>query len=223
MVGGGHAGCEAASAAARSGRRTLLLTQKLDSVGVMSCNPSFGGIGKGHLVREIDALGGVCGRACDEAGIYFKVMNTSRGPASRGPRAQMDRERYRRAMQRLLRTTPNLHMHEGSVEDLVLRHVEDGSGGSGGGGRGGVRNADAQAVDAAAMPTSVARIDGVRLADGTKVSARAVVLTTGTFLRGLMRVGDEVRQGGRLGDGPSVGLALTLEKLNFRLGRMQTG
>jgi tRNA uridine 5-carboxymethylaminomethyl modification enzyme len=191
VVGGGHAGCEAAAAAARVGARTLLLTHSLETIGAMSCNPSIGGIGKGHLVREIDALDGLMGRAADAAGIHFKLLNRSKGPAVRGPRAQADRSLYRRAMRLLLEATPNLTMRAGAAEDLET-------------GRGG-------------------RITAIVCADGQRIACGAVVLTAGTFLRGIIHIGDRQTPAGRMGEAPSVGLALTLSRLGLPLGRLKTG
>jgi tRNA uridine 5-carboxymethylaminomethyl modification enzyme len=190
VVGAGHAGCEAAAAAARVGARTLLLTQRLETIGEMSCNPAIGGLGKGHLVREIDALDGVMARAIDRAGIQFRVLNRSKGPAVRGPRAQADRQLYRQAMQAILREQAGLSIRAASVEDLIVR-----------GGR----------------------LAGVILADGAELPAGAVVLTTGTFLRGLIHIGEETTPAGRVGEGPSIGLARTLDREHFALGRLKTG
>ena len=191
VVGGGHAGTEAAAAAARSGARTLLLTQDPARVGEMSCNPAIGGIGKGHLVREIDALDGIMGVAADRAGIHFKLLNRSKGPAVHGPRAQADRGRYRAAVQQLLQNQAGLTIRAGMVGDLVL-------GGDGG-------------------------LDGVRCEDGAVVRAPAVVITTGTFLRGITHVGNDRREAGRWGDAPSTALASRIEALGLRLGRLKTG
>ena len=191
VVGGGHAGCEAAAAAARIGARTLLLTHRLETIGEMSCNPSIGGIGKGHLVREVDALDGLMGRAADAAGIHFKLLNRSKGPAVRGPRAQADRKLYRQAMQQLLAETPGLTVRAGAVEDLEI-------------GRDG-------------------RLAGVLCADGTAVRCGAAVLTTGTFLRGVIHIGDQQSAAGRVGEAPSIGLARTLSRLALPLGRLKTG
>lgn len=191
VVGGGHAGCEAAAASARMGAKTALLTHKLDTIGVMSCNPAIGGLGKGHLVREIDALDGVMGRVIDQAGIQFRVLNSSKGAAVRGPRAQADRKLYRNAMQEMLHIYPNLTLIEGAADDLVLG--QDGS------------------------------IYGLKTLEGNTYSCGAVVLTTGTFLRGLIHRGDERIAAGRVGEAPTVGLAITLEKLGFPLGRLKTG
>ena len=191
VVGGGHAGCEAAAASARMGARTLLLTHAVGTIGEMSCNPSIGGIGKGHLVREIDALDGLMGRAADAAGIHFKLLNRSKGPAVRGPRAQADRVLYRRAIRGLLEATPGLTIRAGSVEDLEI---------SAGGG-----------------------VGAVICADGQRFGCGAVVLTAGTFLRGVMHIGDRQTAGGRVGEEPSVGLARTLARLDLPLGRLKTG
>ncbi|MGF1626172.1 MAG: tRNA uridine-5-carboxymethylaminomethyl(34) synthesis enzyme MnmG [Alphaproteobacteria bacterium] len=191
VIGGGHAGCEAAAAAARLGAQTALLTHRLDGIGEMSCNPAIGGLGKGHLVREIDALDGVMGRAIDRAGIQFRMLNASKGPAVRGPRAQADRALYRRAMQDLLGAQANLQLLAGAAEDLLL----DGSG----------------------------QVAGVITADGTTLRAGRVVLTTGTFLRGVIHVGAEQSAAGRFGEQPSVGLAETLARFALPLGRLKTG
>ena len=191
VIGGGHAGCEAAAASARLGAKTLLLTQNRATIGEMSCNPAIGGLAKGHLVREIDALDGVIGRAADQAGIQFRLLNRSKGPAVRGPRAQADRKLYRPTMQALLAEQPNLEILEGSAENLRL----DDSG----------------------------RVRGVMLASGEELLAGSVVLTTGTFLRGLIHIGEEKIAAGRVGEAPSVGLAETLARLEFRLGRLKTG
>jgi tRNA uridine 5-carboxymethylaminomethyl modification enzyme len=191
VVGGGHAGCEAAAASARLGAATLLLTHRRDTIGTMSCNPAIGGLAKGHLVREIDALDGIMGRAIDRAGIQFRMLNRSKGPAVRGPRAQADRALYKAAIQDLLAETASLTIAEGAVEDLVL----DGAG----------------------------RLAGVVLADGRRVCAGAVVLTTGTFLGGLIYIGEEQVPAGRVGEAPALGLSRTLHRLEFALGRLKTG
>ena len=191
VIGGGHAGCEAAAAAARVGARTLLLTHSLATIGEMSCNPSIGGIGKGHLVREIDALDGLMGRAADAAGIHFKLLNRSKGPAVRGPRAQADRSLYRRAMRTLLADTPNLHLFAATAEDLDT----DGLG----------------------------HVTAVVCAGGRRMRCNAVVLTAGTFLRGVIHIGDRQTPAGRMGEAPSVGLAETLGRFGLPLGRLKTG
>jgi len=191
VIGGGHAGCEAAAASARVGAKTLLLTHRLDTLGEMSCNPAIGGIGKGHLVREIDALDGLMARAADLAGIHFKLLNRSKGPAVRGPRAQADRKLYRRAVQTLLAETPNLALRAATAEDLVI----DPSG----------------------------HVAGIVCADGQEISCGAVVLTAGTFLRGVIHIGEHHEPAGRVGEAPSIGLALTLARLGLPLGRLKTG
>ena len=190
VVGGGHAGTEAAAAAARMGARTALVTLKRSGIGVMSCNPAIGGLGKGHLVREIDAMDGVMGRVADAAGIQFRLLNRRKGPAVQGPRAQADRKLYHQAMLAEMTTTPQLEVLEGEVVDFVM---------------------------------SGDRIAGVLLQDGARVTARAVVLTTGTFLRGVIHIGDVSRPGGRMGDTPSVRLAQRLDDLALPLGRLKTG
>jgi tRNA uridine 5-carboxymethylaminomethyl modification enzyme len=191
IIGGGHAGCEAAAASARLGARTLLLTHKLETIGEMSCNPAIGGLAKGHLVREIDAFDGVMGRAIDRAGIQFRILNRSKGPAVRGPRAQADRKLYRQAMQAILAEQPNLTIAAGAAEDLIV----DGTG----------------------------RVTGVATAVGGTIAAGAVVLTTGTFLRGLIHCGEETTPAGRVGEAASYGLSETLERAGFGLGRLKTG
>jgi tRNA uridine 5-carboxymethylaminomethyl modification enzyme len=191
VIGGGHAGCEAAAASARMGAATLLLTHKVETIGEMSCNPAIGGLGKGHLVREIDALDGVMGRAIDQAGIQFRVLNRSKGPAVRGPRAQADRKLYRRAMQQLLRAQSNLTILAAAAEDLRL--------------------------------DSASQVCAVLTASGEEIACRAVVLTTGTFLRGLIHMGETQIPAGRVGEAPSLGLSVTLERAGFALGRLKTG
>ena len=190
VVGGDHAGCEAAAASARMGARTLLLTHKIETIGEMSCNPAIGGLGKGHLVREIDALDGIMGRAADAAGIQFRLLNRSRGPAVRGPRAQADRKLYKAAIQRLLFEQENLSIEAESAERFV---VDNG------------------------------RIAGIVTDSGRIIAAGAVVLTTGTFLRGLIHCGEERIPAGRVGEAPSRGLAEVIEKTGFPLGRLKTG
>jgi tRNA uridine 5-carboxymethylaminomethyl modification enzyme len=190
VVGGGHAGCEAAAAAARLGARTLLFTHKIETIGEMSCNPAIGGLAKGQLVREVDALDGLMGRAADRAGIQFRMLNRSKGPAVHGPRAQADRKLYRRAIQDLLAEEPNLTVRAAPVEDLLLDNGH-------------------------AM--------GVLTAEGEAIPARAVVITTGTFLRGVIHIGEEQIAAGRVGEAPSLGLAATLVRAGFALGRLKTG
>lgn len=190
VIGGGHAGCEAAAASARLGAATLLITHKLETIGEMSCNPAIGGLGKGHLVREIDALDGVMGRVADAAGIQFRLLNRRKGPAVRGPRAQSDRKLYRQAMQAALRDQPNLDIRAAAVEDLIVR---DGA------------------------------VGGVITATGEEIPAGKVILTTGTFLRGLIHMGEKKIPAGRIGDAPSNGLSVTLERAGFALGRLKTG
>jgi tRNA uridine 5-carboxymethylaminomethyl modification enzyme len=191
VIGGGHAGCEAAAAAARLGARTLLLTHKVETIGEMSCNPAIGGLAKGHLVREIDALDGIMGRAIDRAGIQFRMLNRSKGAAVRGPRAQADRKLYRRAVQELLAEQAGLDIAAAAVEDVAL--------------------------DAAGA------VAGVVLADGSIVKAGKVVLTTGTFLRGIIHLGERQIPAGRIGEAPSLGLSQTLARAGFALGRLKTG
>ncbi|MBC08312.1 tRNA uridine-5-carboxymethylaminomethyl(34) synthesis enzyme MnmG [Thalassospira sp.] len=191
VVGGGHAGCEAAAAAARMGACTALVTHRADRIGEMSCNPAIGGLGKGHMVREVDALDGVMGRAIDRAGIQFRMLNRSKGPAVRGPRAQADRKLYRQAVQDILNEQENLTILEGGVEDLIIDDQN--------------------------------RIKGVVTGDGTEYLAGAVVLTTGTFLNGLIHIGEHTEPAGRMGDAPATGLSETLAKYDFRLGRLKTG
>jgi tRNA uridine 5-carboxymethylaminomethyl modification enzyme len=191
VIGGGHAGCEAAAASARLGARTLLLTHTRASIGAMSCNPAIGGLGRGHLVREIDALDGLMGRAIDQAGIQFRVLNRSKGPAVRGPRAQADRMLYRKAIARLLEAQPGLSIEASPVEDLLIDRA--------------------------------GRAVGVLGADGRAWPSAAVVLTTGTFLRGQIHLGLERWPAGRIGDPAAVGLARRLAALGFALGRLKTG
>ena len=191
IVGGGHAGCEAAAAAARMGADTLLVTHKLETIGEMSCNPAIGGLGKGHLVKEIDALDGIMGRVIDQAGIQFRMLNRSKGPAVQGPRSQADRKLYRDAMQATLRDQDNLTLHAGGVEDIIIG--DDG------------------------------RLTGLVLGDGTVLTCGAVVLTTGTFLRGLIHCGQVRTPAGRIGDAPAIGLSESLMRAGFTLGRLKTG
>ncbi|KAJ8245886.1 hypothetical protein GJAV_G00261350 [Gymnothorax javanicus] len=201
VVGGGHAGTEAAAAAARVGADTLLITQKIQTIGVLSCNPSLGGVGKGQLVREVDSLDGLCGRAGDWAGIHFSILNRRKGPAVWGPRAQLDRERYKQFIQAELLATPRLTVLEGSVEDLMLSEPDP-------------------------LQPGQHRVTGIRLVDGGQpISCRSVVLTTGTFLSGSLFMGEATSPGGRIGDPPScAGLSHSLrEKLGLRTGRLRTG
>ena len=190
VIGGGHAGADAAHASARMGAKTGLVTLSRNDLGVMSCNPAIGGLGKGHLVREIDALDGVMGVVADRAGIQFRLLNRRKGPAVQGPRAQADRKIYRREMLALTEAQENLEIVEGEAADLIL---DDN------------------------------RIVGIELADGTKLYAKAVILTTGTFLRGVIHIGPEQKQGGRMGDKPSVKLAERIEQFGLPLGRLKTG
>ncbi len=190
VVGGGHAGTEAAHAASRAGARTLLITYKKDAIGTMSCNPAIGGLGKGHLVREIDALGGLMGIAADQSGIQFRLLNRRKGPAVQGPRTQSDRALYRAAAQELLGQQPNLDVLEGEVIDLLLAN---------------------------------GRVSGVVLADACEIAAQSVVLTTGTFLGGVIHIGDVSRPGGRIGDAPSIALADRLRGMDLAMGRLKTG
>lgn len=190
VVGAGHAGTEAAHAAARMGVRTALVTLKTSDIGVMSCNPAIGGLGKGHLVREIDALDGVMARVADRAGIQFRLLNRRKGPAVQGPRAQADRALYRRAMRAEILSQQNLSVVEGEVSDFLMASGE---------------------------------VRGVRLADGSEIRSERVVLTSGTFLRGVIHIGDDRKPGGRMGDRPSVTLAARLDTFELPLGRLKTG
>ena len=190
VIGGGHAGCEAAAAAARFGARTLLLTHKFSTIGEMSCNPAIGGLGKGHLAREIDALDGLMGRVADAAGIQFRVLNRRKGPAVRGPRAQADRRLYKTAMETALKATKNLTIVEAAVDDLVLERGQ---------------------------------VAAVRSEDGREFACGAAVLTTGTFLCGMIHIGERRIPAGRVGEAPAVGLAKTLYGLGFAMGRLKTG
>ena len=190
VIGGGHAGCEAAGAAARIGARTALVTHRFATVGVMSCNPAIGGLGKGHLVREVDALDGLMGRVADAAGIQFRMLNRRKGPAVRGPRAQADRKLYAAAMQAAISATANLSVVEGEADELVV---------------------------------SNGRVTGIRLRDGRQMRAGAVVITTGTFLRGVIHLGENNWPAGRVGEAPALGLSRSFERAGFTLGRLKTG
>jgi tRNA uridine 5-carboxymethylaminomethyl modification enzyme len=233
VIGGGHAGCEAAAASARLGARTLLLTHKLETIGEMSCNPAIGGLGKGHLVREIDALDGVMGRVADAAGIQFRLLNRSKGPAVRGPRAQSDRKLYREAMQAALAEQANLTILAAAVEDLILSSpVYGGSGRAEGAVEGG---ATAQSFDqeahrplSQASPDSSpvnggAKVLGIRTQNGQEFHAPRVVLTTGTFLKGVIHIGDKRIPAGRHGEAPAIGLSDRLYGAGFAMGRLKTG
>jgi tRNA uridine 5-carboxymethylaminomethyl modification enzyme len=190
VIGGGHAGCEAAAASARMGARTALVTHRFATIGAMSCNPAIGGLGKGHLVREVDALDGLMGRAADAAGIQFRMLNRRKGPAVRGPRAQADRKLYAAAMQAAITETANLGVIEGEADELIVAN---------------------------------GRVTGIRLADGLELIAGAVVITTGTFLRGLIHLGERSWPAGRVGEAPALGLSNSFERLGFALGRLKTG
>jgi tRNA uridine 5-carboxymethylaminomethyl modification enzyme len=190
VIGGGHAGCEASAAAARMGATTALVTHRFSTVGAMSCNPAIGGLGKGHLVREIDALDGLMGRVGDAGGIQFRVLNRRKGPAVRGPRAQADRKLYAAAMQAAIRETEGLSVIEGEADELIVAE---------------------------------GRITGLRLADGRELRAGAVVVTTGTFLRGLIHLGEKNWPAGRVGEAPAMGLSASFERAGFTLGRLKTG
>jgi tRNA uridine 5-carboxymethylaminomethyl modification enzyme len=190
VIGGGHAGCEAASAAARMGANTVLVTHRFGTIGAMSCNPAIGGLGKGHLVREIDALDGLMGRVADAGGIQFRMLNRRKGPAVRGPRAQADRRLYAAAMQGAINETANLSVIEGEADDLIV---------------------------------SSGRVTGIRLADGRELSAGAIVITTGTFLRGLIHLGEKNWPAGRVDEAPAMGLSKSFERAGFKLGRLKTG
>ncbi|OWY07700.1 tRNA uridine-5-carboxymethylaminomethyl(34) synthesis enzyme MnmG [Thioclava sp. F42-5] len=190
VIGGGHAGTEAAHAAARMGVQVALVTLRADAIGVMSCNPAIGGLGKGHLVREIDAMDGVMGRLADAAGIQFRLLNRRKGPAVQGPRAQADRKLYREAAQRATAAQPNLEVIEGEVTDLSVKN---------------------------------GRVTGVMLADGVALSCHSAILTSGTFLNGVIHIGDQQRPGGRIGDRPSRALAERLYAMELPMGRLKTG
>ncbi|MCG3128792.1 MAG: tRNA uridine 5-carboxymethylaminomethyl modification enzyme MnmG [Phycisphaerae bacterium] len=223
VIGGGHAGAEAAWAAARLGARTALVTFQRAAIGRMSCNPAIGGIGKGQMVREIDALGGLMGLATDEAGIQFRMLNRSKGPAVWAPRAQCDREHYAAVVQRLLSECPNLTIIEAGVESLVADAIPLGHGGDGSDHVEPPPRLHSHA-HAAAAPSSVHhRIAGVRLTSGTTLAGRAVVVTSGTFLRALMHCGEQKTPGGRIGEAAADGLSRSLAALGLTLGRLKTG
>ena len=188
VIGGGHAGCEAATVSARLGARTALVTHRFATVGAMSCNPAIGGLGKGHLVREVDALDGLMGRVADAAGIQFRMLNRRKGPAVRGPRAQADRKLYAAAMQAAISETSNLTVVEGEADDLIV---------------------------------SDNRLRGIRLVDGRELCGGAVVVTTGTFLRGLIHLGEKNWPAGRVGEAPALGLSGSFERAGFALGRVE--
>ena len=276
VIGGGHAGCEAAAAAARMGARTALVTHRFATIGAMSCNPAIGGLGKGHLVREIDALDGLMGRVADLGGIQFRILNRRKGPAVRGPRAQADRKLYAAAMQTAIRETPNLEVIEAEVDDLIIEGnrgcgvlAADGGGienarvrgieannGSGtespgvrenarvrsiegncgcaiesAGGRG-IQSSDGGGIESSRVSgidrpggsdIESPRVRGVKFVDGREIFAGAVVLTTGTFLRGLIHIGEKKIPAGRVGEAPAIGLSRTLKNFGFTLGRLKTG
>ncbi len=194
VIGGGHAGCEAAAASARAGAATALVTHRFDTIGVMSCNPAIGGLGKGHLVREIDALDGLMGRVADKGGIQFRMLNRRKGPAVRGPRAQADRKLYREAMQREIAAVEGLSVVEGEAHKIRF-----------------------------AGDSEKRSVSGIELADGRVINCRAIVLTSGTFLRGLIHIGDKKIPAGRSGEAPALGLSESLEEIGFDLGRLKTG
>ncbi|XP_060562623.1 protein MTO1 homolog, mitochondrial-like [Ruditapes philippinarum] len=200
VVGAGHAGVEAAGAAARMGRNTLLVTHKKETIGEMSCNPSFGGIGKGHLMREVDALDGLCAVICDKSGLNYKVLNKRKGAAVWGPRAQVDRKLYKQHMQEMVLNMDNLTVKESPVEDLLL---------------------ESSPIDSHSVNKKMCK--GVILESGEMVYSKTVVLTTGTFLRGCINIGLSVTPAGRMGDAPAVGLAKSLEDVGFTVGRLKTG
>jgi len=224
VVGAGHAGCEAAMAAARMGLRTALFTLNLDLIAQMSCNPAIGGIAKGHLVREVDALGGIMGEVADAVGIQFRLLNTSRGPAVWSPRAQCDKQQYRIKMRELLESQPNLFIKQAEVADVVfaepsqgdviLSEVTNGNG---------VEGSAAEAASQVREAQPSRRIIGVKLRDSRIVHAGAVVITTGTFLNGLIHCGEENYPAGRSGEPPSVLLGEALKRLGLRGCRLKTG
>ena len=190
VIGGGHAGCEACTASARCGAKTLLITHKISSVGDMSCNPAIGGLGKGTVVREVDALDGVMGRVIDATALQFRMLNRSKGAAVQGPRAQADKDLYKSKMQEVLLNYPNLTVMEASCEGLVFENK---------------------------------KITGVRLANGDEIYAKAVIITTGTFLNGIMHQGEKQTKGGRFGDIACTGITPDLKRMGFEMGRLKTG
>lgn len=195
VIGGGHAGTEACAAASRvSQNHILLVTHKKSTIGEMSCNPSFGGIGKGHLIREVDALDGICGKCCDISGVQYKILNRRKGPAVWGPRAQIDRKLYRKSVQEALDRIENLSIEEASVEDLIVDYSKE-------------------------RP----EVQGIVLEDGREIYSKSVVITTGTFLSGQINIGLEVRPAGRINDRPAIALAKSLAKIGFQMGRLKTG
>ena len=237
VIGGGHAGCEAAAAAARAGAKTLLATHRRAALGEMSCNPAIGGLGKGHLVREVDALDGLMGRVIDKAGIQFRMLNASKGPAVRGPRAQADRKLYREAMQAILSGYLKLDILEAAVEDLIVENVPRGTFGNG---QSAIGNRESPASSPhSPLPIPDSRVAGVVLSDGSQIRARAVVLTTGTFLKGVIHIGDKRLPAGRAKarptdrdwtaddwsdvDPPATGLSDRLYGLGLKMGRLKTG
>jgi len=204
VIGGGHAGCEAAAASARAGARTALITHKAATIGEMSCNPAIGGIAKGTIVREIDALDGVMGTVIDRAGIHYKMLNATKGPAVWGPRAQADRRLYREAMQEVLRNYPNLTIIEGEVDDLKVSSKQ-------------------QAASSSLLTAHCPQMQGIVLKNGHEIKCQSVVLTTGTFLSGLIHIGDKKIPAGRASEAPALGLSKTLARFGLALGRLKTG
>ena len=215
VVGAGHAGCEAAAAAARMGLRTALFTLNLDLIAQMSCNPAIGGVAKGHLVREVDALGGIMGEVADSCGIQFRLLNTSRGPAVWSPRAQCDKALYRTRMREKLESIPNLFIKQAEVVDLVIEDASKGHGFS--------RAICGSEEEGASAPEGLPEITGVLLRDGRTIAAKATIVTTGTFLNGLIHCGEQQYTAGRSGEPASVLLGENLKKLGLRETRLKTG